>query len=77
MLLQELNDLKEGDQVVFNGNPPHVPGHPIAGTILTRSKNWMDDDMCVKFNYGSGHGLFECHYFSHNQVDFIETGIKE
>jgi len=70
MLLQELNDLKDGDKVVFNGNLPDVPDHPVAGTILTRSKNWMDDDLCVKFIHGPG--VFDHHYFSHNQVDFIK-----
>jgi hypothetical protein len=70
MLLQELNDLKDGDQVVYISND-HSIGLPPIGTILTRSKNWMDDDLCVKFTFVIGDKK-DFHYFNHEDVDFIK-----
>lgn len=75
MLLQELNDLKEGDHVVFN-SALHYRVQPEKGTILTRKKCWMDDDLCVRFNFMVG-DKEDFHYFNNNEVEFIETGIKE
>lgn len=73
MLLQEFNDLKEGDQVVYNGvDYWKAP----VGTILTRKKCWMDDDLSVRFNFNLGNNQ-DFHYFNHNEVEFIESGIKE
>lgn len=75
MLLQELNDLKEGDQVAFNA-AFRCLGQPERGTILTRKKCWMDDDLCVRFNFTVG-DKEDFHYFNHAEVEFIENGIKE
>lgn len=67
MTLGELKDLKDGDQVVLKELYLGIE----AGTVLTRKKSWMDDDLCVMFTFDKGDKK-DFHYFNSKQVDFIK-----
>lgn len=73
MIQSEMIALKERDQVVYNGNSDHYTAfYPNAGTVLTRTKSWLDDDFTVRFEFIDQNGDTDHHFFSAEDIDFIK-----
>lgn len=70
MTPEQMLDLKDGDTVVLNKTRRLYEDVP-AGTILTRKKEWLDDESCVKFTY-TVNDHDEYHFFSADEIDFIK-----
>lgn len=74
----EFAELKDGSKVVFLGSKfsESVSGDaaedlPPVGTILTRDSSWLDDGVCVQFNYEVD-GLKDNHFFYAEEIDLIK-----
>ena len=71
MITSEMLDLKNGDQVVYNGSRNVLGTYPKAGTVLTRHPAWLDDSHTVQFTWVDSDG-FNSHFFNCEQIEFIK-----
>lgn len=70
MTPEQMLELKDGDTVVLTKTRRLYEDVP-AGTILTRKKEWLDDERCVKFTYTeNGHEQYR--FFKADEIDFIK-----
>lgn len=72
MELQQMNELKDGDKVVLSKGRRTFDDSLPAGTILTRKKTWLDDDLSVQFTYVNKAGDGDFHFFTNDEIDFIK-----
>lgn len=72
MQLQEMRDLKQGDQVRFTGDEGPFGSWPPNGTIITRSKEWLDDGHSLSFTWIDSNGDKDYHFFTADEIEFIE-----
>lgn len=70
MKAQEFNELKDGDKVVLTVArwQDSLP----VGSVLTRSKDWLDDDLSVKFTYTKPDGVEDYHFFVCDEVELVK-----
>lgn len=72
MEIQQMVDLKDGDQVVLNRSRRTFDNSLEAGTILTRKKVWLDDVTSMQFTYVNADGKPDYHFFESSEIDFIK-----
>ena len=71
MKSQEFKELKDGDKVVLTVTRRLYGDLPV-GSVLTRSKDWLDDDFSVKFTYTKPNGVEDYHFFVCDEVELVK-----
>ena len=67
----DFKDLKNGDKVIFSNDSFNILGDlPPVGTVLTRKKNWLDDDHTIFFEYEVD-GVSDGHFFGSFEVEVV------
>lgn len=72
MNAQEFKKLKEGDKVVLTTTHLWAGDTLPVGSVLTRSKDWLDDELSVKFNYTKLDGFEDYHFFVCDEVELVK-----
>ena len=72
MNAQEFKELKDGDKVALTAARRLYGDTLPVGSVLTRSKDWLDDDLSVKFTYTKPDGVEDYHFFVCDEVELVK-----
>jgi hypothetical protein len=72
MTPEQMLDLKNGDQLIYTGKNGGLGGWPPTGTVVTRKKEWLDDQTSVMCTWLDIDGSTDYHFFRSHEIEFIK-----